>query len=74
MAVETMKKVGVSVRLENGTDSSGNMKYVSLSLGNINKDNFDADKALAVVTALAPCLTKTVSSVEKTATSTLTAA
>ena len=74
MATETLKKVSVNLKLENGTDAEGNMKYVSVSLGTLNKDNFDADKALAVVTVLAPCLSKTVGSVEKTATSTLTVA
>ena len=74
MANSEVKKVSVNVKLENGTDTSGNIKTVSLSLGTLSKDNFDADKALAVVSLLAPCLNKTVNAVEKVEVSTLTAA
>lgn len=74
MANATLKKVSVNVRLENGTDDDGNMKYVSISLGKLSVSNFNADQALAIVTLLAPCLNKTVGLVEKTEVSTLTAA
>lgn len=74
MAVKTLKKITVSVKLNNGTDSEGNVKLVSVSLGNMSEENFDDDKALAVVTALAPCLAKTVSSIEESDLSTLSAA
>ncbi len=74
MANTTLKKVSVKLKLENGTDDAGNMKYVSLSLGSLSKDNFDADKALAVKAVLAPCLSKTVGSVEMTQVSEITAA
>lgn len=74
MAIETIKKISVAVRLDNGTDSQGNVKTVNISLGNMSETNFDSDKALAVVSALGPCLSKTVVSVEKTEIDTLTAA
>ena len=74
MAAETLTKVSVRLKLENGTDAEGNMKYVNLSLGSLSKDNFDADKALAVKALLAPCLSKTVGSVEMTQVSEITAA
>lgn len=74
MAVKTLKKITVNVKLNNGTDSEGNVKLVSVSLGNMSEENFDDDKALAVVTALAPCLAKTVSSIEESDLSTLSAA
>ncbi|MBQ9388579.1 MAG: hypothetical protein IJR27_03890 [Synergistaceae bacterium] len=74
MAIATVKKVSVSVRLDNGTDSQGNVKTVNIQLGNMSETNFDDDKALAVVSVLGPCLSKTVVSVEKTEVSTLTAA
>ena len=74
MANTTLKKVSVRLKLENGTDADGNMKYVNLSLGSLSKDNFDADKALAVKAVLAPCLSKTVGSVEMTQVSEITAA
>ena len=74
MAISTLRKVSVNVKLNDGTDAEGKARYVSLSLGNLSEENFDADKALAIVTALAPCLSKTVSSVEEVRVSTLTAA
>ncbi len=74
MANVTLTKVSVRLKLENGTDAEGNMKYVNLSLGSLSKDNFDADKALAVKALLAPCLSKTVGSVEMTQVSEITAA
>ena len=74
MANSVLQKVSVSVKLNNGTDAQGNTKTVGISLGSLNKDSFDADKALAIVSALGPCLDKSVESVEKTEVSTITAA
>ncbi len=74
MANTTLTKVAVQLRLNNGTDSQGNVKTVGLSLGNLSTANYDADKALAVARLLSPCLTKTVSRVQEVKTSTLTAA
>ncbi len=74
MANTALKKVSVRLKLENGIDDAGNYKYVNLSLGSLSKDNFDADKALAVKAVLAPCLSKTVGSVEMTQVSEIIAA
>ena len=74
MALTALRKVSVNVKLNDGTDTQGRDKYVSVTLGNLSEENYDADKALAIVTALAPCLSKTVSSVEEVKVSTLTAA
>ena len=74
MAVEILKKISVNVKLNNGTDSEGNVRLVSVTLGNLSEENYDNDKVLAVVTALAPCLSKTVSSIEKVEVSSLSAA
>lgn len=74
MATTTLKKVSVSIRLDDGTDSQGNPKTVSVSLGSLNKNTFNADKALTIVGALEPCLNKSVSSIEKTEVSSLSAA
>ena len=74
MANSVLKKVSVSIKLDDGTDSQGNPKTVSVSLGSLSKDSFDADKALAIVDALEPCLNKSVSSVEKTEVSTISEA
>ena len=74
MAIAIVKSIRVSILLDNGTDSQGNVKTVNVQLGNLSETNFDDDKALAVVSVLGPCLSKTVVSVEKTEVSTLTAA
>lgn len=74
MANTALIKVSVRLKLENGTDAEGNIKYTNLSLGSLSKDNFDADKALAVKAVLAPCLSKTVGIVEMTQVSEITAA
>ncbi len=67
--VETVKKRSANCQLEDGIDSSGNMKYVSLSFGALAKDAWDADKLFNIKNALAPCLSKTIGSVETTVTS-----
>lgn len=71
MSVETLKKRTCSIKLENGTDSSGNVRYVSLNIGSLNASRWDGDKALAIVGALESCLNKTIGFVEPTATYTL---
>ena len=68
MAVTTtVSKISVNVKVNNG-----NNKTLSINLGSLNKDAFNADKAMAIVGLLSPCLEKTVSSVEKVEVSTLT--
>lgn len=74
MAVLTLKKVSVNIKVNAGTDSEGNIKTATISLGNMSELGFDDDKALAVVTALAPCLSKTITAVEKTKVETMSAA
>lgn len=69
---ETLKKVVATAMLENGTDESGNMKYVSQSFGTLAKDSWDGDKLLNIKDALAPCLSKTIGYVTSTKTSELT--
>lgn len=71
MANTTLKSVRVNIKLDNGTDSLGNTKTVSQSLGTLSKDRYDADKALAIVDLLEPVYTKSVNSVEEVKTSTL---
>lgn len=56
MAVtSTPKKVSVSVKLNDGVDSDGNISVVSLSLGSLSLNGYDDEKALAVVSALNVC-------------------
>ena len=73
MAVTTtVSKVSVNVKVNNGTNANGTTKTLSINLGSLNKDTFDAHKAMAIVGLLAPCLEKTLNSVEKVEVSTLT--
>lgn len=73
MAVtSTMTRVTVKMLLNNGTDASGNIKTVSVSLGALSTTGYDDDKAMAVVAAIEPCLTKSVYSTKKTVDYTLT--
>lgn len=69
---ETVKKRAVTLALENGTDSQGNMKYVNQSLGSLSKDRWDGDKVMNIKDALAPCLSKTVGYVQTVVTSDMT--
>ena len=72
MAVTTeIQKVAVNVKLNNGTTASGKVKTLTLKLGALNKDTFDASKAYAIADLLAPCLEKAIYSVEKVETSTI---
>ena len=73
MANTTLKKVSVNIKLDNGTDGMGNQRIVSVSLGTLNKDNFDADKVIAVISKLGPCLDKEILAIEKAELSTITA-
>lgn len=73
MAVTTIKKRASQIALDNGTDSEGRAKTVNISLAGISKDGYDADKYLAIVGALEPCLSKTVNSVAIIDTSTVSA-
>ena len=74
MAAETLKKVVCNVMVETGTTADGTIKTASVSLGTLSKDSWDPDKALAIVSALGPCLSKTINSTEKIQTSTISMA
>ena len=74
MAISSLQKISASVRLNNGTDMDGNTITVGMNLGSFSKDNFDADKLLAIVGLLEPCLSKAVEAVEKIEVSTISAA
>lgn len=74
MASTTLQSLRVSCKLDNGTDAQGNQKTVSINFPTLSKNNFDADDALSVVTALEPCLSKSVLSVQETRVSSISAA
>lgn len=80
MASFYLLKVSTKVKLNNGTDASGNDKYVTINMPNENESYFESDKddygdkMLAVIQALSPCLSKTISTIEVTTGERLTAA
>ncbi|MBQ7221414.1 MAG: hypothetical protein IJS28_10580 [Synergistaceae bacterium] len=65
-AITESKKVSVAMKLNNGTTATGAVKTASVNLGSLNKAAFDADKALNIVNALAPCFDRMLHIVEKT--------
>lgn len=75
MATETLSARTARVALDNGTDSEGNPKTVNLTVPGISPraSDWDADKYLAVIAALGPCLSKTIEAAQTVATYTVTA-
>lgn len=75
MATEALSNRTARIGLDNGVDAEGNVKTVNVSIPGISarQADWDADKYLAVVAALAPCLSKTVERAETVATYTVTA-
>lgn len=68
---ETVEKEACNMLLNNGTDSQGNIKTVTQSLGSLNKNNWNADKVGAVASALERCLSKTISALRHVRTTTM---
>lgn len=64
----TLTKLGVSVKLNNGTSASGAAKTVSVSYPELSTEDqaFDADKVMAIVSLLSPVLSKAIVKVQKT--------
>lgn len=75
MATNATKKISVSLRLNNGEDSEGNVKTLGVSLGKLtaNPSDYDDDKMLAVKNLIAPCLEKAVYATEKSIVSVVSA-
>ena len=73
MATVTSTKLRVNVKLDNGTTATGATKTVSISLGSLNKDAFDADKAVTLAGLLSPVLSKSIVTIEKVETSAISA-
>lgn len=55
-AVTELENIAVTLKLNNGTRVDGSTKLVSLSLGKLDAENWNAEKALAIKEVLAPCL------------------
>ena len=72
MAVtSSLEKVTVTNLLNNGT-KDGKIKTLSVSIGNLNTQHYDDQKAMNICTLLEPCFSKPVLEVKKTAVSRLT--
>lgn len=72
MAVETVYSRKLRAMLDNGTTTSGTVKTLTQSLGELNKDAWDVDKAYAIGALLSPCLTKSIYRLEDVATYSIT--
>ncbi|MBQ7665408.1 MAG: hypothetical protein IJS42_01695 [Synergistaceae bacterium] len=61
MAVtRTLTDATVKMLLNNGSDpTTGEIRTVGVSIGSLNASAYDADKALAIASAVSQCLTKT---------------
>lgn len=73
--VATPTKNIVYMVLNNGSDpETGQITTVKQSLGTLteNMSNYDDAKAMAIMEALSPCLTKTLYSAQRVTTNTLT--
>lgn len=69
--VSDLTKVSVTPKLNNGTTEEGKLKTLSLSIGELNIDRYDDDKAMNIVNLLRPCIAKDVYEVLKVAVSVL---
>ena len=75
MAVSTLVRLTARLKLENGTDAEGNMKYVNQALGDLNESYYSSntsaaiDKLNAIRVAIGPTLSKTIGALETVATS-----
>lgn len=75
MATTTLKKLTARLKLEDGIDAQGNMRYVNQALGDLNEAYYSSntaaaiDKLYAIRTAIAPTLSKTIGTMETVATS-----
>lgn len=75
MATSTLVRLTARLKLENGTDADGNMKYVNQALGDLSESYYSSNtaeainKLNAIRTAIGPTLSKTVGALETVATS-----
>ncbi|MBR1486953.1 MAG: hypothetical protein IJ597_06850 [Synergistaceae bacterium] len=68
--ISDLTKVSVVAKLNNGT-KDGKVQTLGLSLGDLNIESYDDQKAMNVVNLLKPCLNKDVYEVQKVAVSVL---
>lgn len=72
MATSVLNSIKIGVKLDDGTDSSGNSKYVTVNMNGLSTGNYNADKVLSIVDNLEPCLSKSVAKVQETRVNTIT--
>ena len=63
--ISDLTKVSVVSKLNNGTKEDGKVQTLSLSLGTLDIDRYDDQKAMNIVNLLKPCLSKEVYEVQK---------
>lgn len=72
MVTSIVNDISVRLNLRNGYDpQTGDIKTAPVYLGNINPDTYDPDKVLTIAEYIAPCLTKSLYSVQEIKTSNL---
>ena len=69
--VSRLNSIKVNAMLNNGT-KDGKVKTLTLSLGTLNGNSYNDQKAMNIINALEPCLAKSVYEVVKVETSKLT--
>ena len=63
--ISDLTKVTVTAKLNNGTKEDGSVQTLSLSLGNLDIDTYDDQKAMNIIALLKPCLAKEVYETQK---------
>lgn len=63
--VEDLTGVSVSMVLNDGTNEDGDVRTASQSLGKMDVDNFDNQKAMNIINAATPILSKDIYDVRK---------
>ncbi|MBQ6774534.1 MAG: hypothetical protein IJP48_10820 [Synergistaceae bacterium] len=71
--ITTQQRVSCTVKLNNGTTETGQIKTINQSLGSLKVDAFDAQKALNIVNLLRPVLELPVYKVQNSVTNDLEA-
>lgn len=70
-ATATLEKSAISLKLDDGTTTSGGVKTVSQQLAGVNKDTIDNQKVYNIVVLLSPCLSKNIYQIQRIDTSSI---
>ena len=69
--VSDLTSVKVTMKLNNGLSEDGKVKTINQTLGSLNVDRYDDQKAMNIVELLEPCLAKEIYETVKNEQSTL---